>query len=371
MLAAGLVCACAEEELQVGTYAKGQVVEVGALEPVTVSEHASQADALSSAQRQAVEELFDLFLSSTARAGGRDALERNVLSHAADFIPRYKTVSSQISGGVLSQRLHLLVSYEKLGKDLDELGLIRPEGVAGMPRVLLSVKESGPGAGVGAGTASQAMRRALIERGYAAVDFSDHASSDSQKSGSESVARAEARRLLTQVLVTGSAQAAAAPDARLKGYSSYRARVAVKAVTVPGSEIIVEFIQEAEAVDVSSAGAAAKSLADAGVVAAGRLREALSLRYRERTEMSVLFLGLGGLDRARRLIFALRAQPGVIAAALDSVSGRDVKVRVFVESNSADELAANLMKLKGYSLNVRMVEPDYHYLEMEASSSAF
>lgn len=371
VLAAGLLCACGEEELQVGTYSKGEVVEVGALEPVTISEHASQAEAVASAQRQAVEELFDLFLTTAARAQGRDVLERGVLSRAQDFIPRYRTVSSQVSGGVLSQRLHLLVSYEKLGKDLDGLGLVRPEGVAGMPRVLISLRESGPGAGARAGTASQAMRRSLLERGYAAVDFSDHASSDSQKNGSEKEGLKEARKLSAQVLISGSAQAAAEDDSRLTGYLPYRARVAVKAVEVPSSEVIVDFVQEATAVDVSSAGAAAKALADAGQLAAGRLREALGRRYRERTEMDVLFMGLGGLDKARRLIFALRDQPGVIAAALDSVSGKDVKLRVFVESPSADELAAQLMKLKGYSLNVRMVEQEYHYLEMEANSGAF
>ncbi len=355
LLAAGLLCACAEDELQVGVYKKGAVVEIDADSPVTVSERASVAEAVAAAKRRAIEDLFDLFMSSQTASRDKARIESNVLSRADELVSRYRIVSSQVSGGVLHERLHAMVSYEQLSKDLEGLGLVRPAGVAGNPRVSVSLQESGPGTSGGEGPAAAAMRRALVDSGYTAVD-----SSSGQAAGFPS-----------EVLVTGSAQADPEDDPRLQGYAPYRARLAFKAVAVSSAGVIAEYVQEATAVDVSSAGAAEKSLSDAGTLAAGRLKEALARRYRQRTEMSVLFTGLGGLEKARRLIIALRSQPEVVAAALDSVSGSDVKLRVFVENPSVDELAAGLMKLRGYSFNVRMVEQDYHYLEMEAGSGAF
>ncbi|MBI3553987.1 MAG: hypothetical protein HY077_15940 [Elusimicrobia bacterium] len=355
LLALGALSACAEARLKPGAYKSGLVVE-------------AQAPSVDAGRRKAVESLFELYLSSPARSGEAARLEERILSRAAVFVPRLKVVSPPAAAPV---SLHALVSTEKLSRELDGLGLVRPAGVAGKPRVLLSLAESGLGAGTDVGTASDSLRRVLMERGYDVVDFSDHANPEVRKTAGESEAFAEARKLRAGVVVTGSARSASMGDPRLAEYKPFSARVALKAASVPGGEIIAEFSSEATAVDSAAAGAASRALADAGGIAAVKLREALAGHFRERTEMSVLFLGLGDLERAKTLLADLRARPEIVAAALDSMIGEDVKVRVFVENGSADELAAALLRMPSYAFNVRSVEADYHYLELEAASHAF
>ena len=55
-----------------------------------------------------------------------------------------------------------------------------------------------------------------------------------------------------------------------------------------------------------------------------------------------------------------------VLPALDAFAGPDVKVRVFVEKMGADELTAELLKLKQFNLKVRSVEPDINYLEFSS-----
>jgi hypothetical protein len=54
-----------------------------------------------------------------------------------------------------------------------------------------------------------------------------------------------------------------------------------------------------------------------------------------------------------------------LAAFLGAVSGKDVRIRVFAEKYSADDLAAFLLRAKFWSFAVRSVEPYYRYLELE------
>ena len=110
--------------------------------------------------------------------------------------------------------------------------------------------------------------------------------------------------------------------------------------------------------------------ADAGVLAADRLRKLLAGRYDERAEIALSVVGLGGFERARRLIAAMRGLPGVVAVSLDALSDRDAKLRVFVERLSADELAASLLRLGKYSFTVRSVEADFNAVELEGGEEA-
>ena len=45
----------------------------------------------------------------------------------------------------------------------------------------------------------------------------------------------------------------------------------------------------------------------------------------------------------------------------------EARVLVFVEKLSPEDLAVLLMRLPGYSFEVRAVDPDYHSLEVEAT----
>lgn len=332
-----LLGACAEQQLAVGGYKKGIVVEAEGY-------GATRAQADAAVQRAAVAGLFDLFLTSAVlQSDDGQALEKRILARAGEFVPRSKTVSALDSAGQVRVKARAMVSYERLGHELDALGLIRPEGVAGAPRLLVSLE--GPAA------AEEGLRRVLLERGYVVVDE-------------------PGAKIRAGAAVSGRSRAFAADDPRLPAFHPRRAEIRLKAQGVPDGEALADFVQEATALDADPAAAEAKALSDAGELAGERLRQALSSRYRERVEMSVLFAGFGDLAKARKLLADLRADPRIAGAAFDSIGGGDLKLRVFVERRSADELAADLSRLKGYSFSVRFVEADYHYVELEGGGNA-
>ncbi|MBI4375704.1 MAG: hypothetical protein HY549_04560 [Elusimicrobia bacterium] len=321
----------------------------------------SSEAALVQAQRQALERSFDLFLSSPALSEHRAALEEKILAKPRDYIERYQIISA---GDRSRVRIRALLLYQKLAKDLDSIGVLRPDGVRGKPRLLISLRESGLGAGQDSGRASEALRRALVEKGYEAVDYSDKFNKDHQKSGELSEARAASLRHGAQLIVSGAARVEPLRDQRLEGYHTYRATLELKALDAQSGQELASVAQEASAVDLTAEAAAAKALANAGELAGERLRSGLGSRYQERQEISAALLGLGGLEEIRALIAEMRAWPQVAAVALDLISGRDARLKVFGEKLSADELAALLVRARP-ALIARVVENDAHYVELE------
>ncbi len=283
---------------------------------------------------------------------------------------RDRELSRERLPGEVRRKLEVWVKVAALGKALDAAGLLKPGGVRGEPRLVLALDETCPREPKVAGRASEALRRGLIERGYFVVDANEQDVSRRKTPVSREAALAQARRVGADFALVGSARAAPTADAAMSGLFEYRAELA--ASLVPAGDVAspggVE--QTAQAVDLASESAAAKALEDAGQLAADRARLLLSGRYVERAELGLIVDNIGGLDQVRELLRTLRAQPGVVGAALDAFLGRDVKVRVFAERLGADELAAMTLKLPGYALTIRSVETDYNLVEVEEAGEA-
>jgi hypothetical protein len=337
--AGALLSACAHQRLAPGPYKDGYAVEVSA---PTVEE----------ARRAAVGVFFDLYLSSPSASG--PLLEDKILKRARSFIAREKAKPE--NGRVT---LRALVDYQRLGHALDAAGLVRPEGVKGKPKVLVSLREDSKGVG----RASDTLRRRLLQRGYAALDDSDSLNGGLQKTGAREEALAHGARLGAEVVVTGTAAGKAAPDPRLAGYGSCRAVVDAQAVKLPGEGLAAKVAQEAAAVDMSEAAACAKALESAGEIAADKIAAALASVYQERVEFTVTVMNLGNLDRTRQFLQAARALPRVAAAAFDDAGGADVRVKVWADKMGADDMTAELLKLKDFKLEVRDVDPAINYIE--------
>lgn len=318
------------------------------------------------ALRQAVSGLMGLYVSSASAFGPE--LDRSILQQAASYVKRSQVVetSRKDSAGVL--RLRAEVLHEKLGRDLDGLGLVKPQGVEGAPRILISLREKGAGAGTDVGRASDVLRRTLSARGYAGIDLSDHLNPKGhQSTGSREEALAAGLESKAEVVITGQAAAAEIDDEALReqGYHTFRGRLSAEALLAGGSPVAV-LNTEATAADMSSTGAAAKALENAAELAGEKLAEELAARFRERVEISILVRGLKRVEDVAGLLSAMRRVPGVVGAAAGKLSPEEAALRVFVEKLGADELAARLLQyVKGFSLEVRGVEPDAKLIELE------
>lgn len=331
--------ACAETRLKPGGYKSGLSVVSEGRSPGEGK--LARAAALAQAERRAVEGLLPLYAPAQALSGAKD-LQEKVLDRASAFVKRRKAGKARAQGGSTALSARVLVDSTKLFKELDALGLVRPEGVAGRPGLVLSLSESGPGGG--RGTAAQAMRRVLAQRGYA-------------------VGEREERRV--ELSVVGGVENAASLDPRLTGLFSFKARLSAKVLRGASGEPLGAVEQEASAVDLAAESAAAKALSSVGELAGEAAARLLSSHYRERRELFLIVHGPSRLEQAFSLVDAVRALKPVAAAAFDSLYAGELRLRVYAERLSADELAALLLRERSLGLQVRAVESDYRSVEME------
>ncbi|MBI5244997.1 MAG: hypothetical protein HY922_15135 [Elusimicrobia bacterium] len=355
-LAALLLCACSG--LRPGLGEKGPVLEV-ALEPAAGEERAA---AVAAAQRRALDQALGLFISSSARSSSGTVLEEKILGSPRAYIRRYKLLPAS---GRSAPRLLAQVALDWLLKDLDALGLVQPEGVYGTPRLLVSLKETGPGAGREVGRASDALRRGLSLKGYDVQDLSDRIAGDRQKTGSLEEAAAAAKAAAAQVFVSGVASVQPAADERYAGLKAMRARVAARAAWTASRGPLAEAQTEATAVDLAGESAAAQALENAGLLAADKLAAAFAGSFRERSVIGVSAEGFSELPRVVAFLDALRALPGVAGAATAALRPEAALLRVFVEGLSAEDLAVRLLGMRGFSLEVRAVEADQGLVDVE------
>ena len=355
-LAALLLCACSG--LRPGLGEKGPVLEI-ALEPAAGGKRPA---AVAAAQRRAVEEALGLLVSSQTRGASAAVLEEKVLGSPRAYVRKSKLLRGS---GRAPDRLLALVAWDKLRRDVDALGLVRPDGVYGTPRLLLSIKETGPGAGREVGRASDALRRGLGLRGYDVLDLSDRLGADRQKTGSLAEASAAAKAAGAQIVVWGEAAARFSADGRAAGLSAMSARLKARASWTASGRLLAEADAEAGAADLSGEGAAGRALENAGLAAADRLAEAFTGQFRERSVIGLSAAGLGSLARVQAFLEAVRALPKVAAAAAASFQPEGVLFQVFVEGLSPEDLAVTLMRLPGHPLEVRAVEAENRFVEVE------
>lgn len=353
-LAALLLCACSG--LRPGLGEKGPVLEVD-LETASGKGKAAVAAA---AQRRAVDQMLGLLISSATRSATAATLEEKILDAPQAYVKKRRVVKGRFGPQLLVQ-----VAWDKLRRDVDALGLVRPDGVYGTPRLLLSIKETGPGAGREVGRASDALRRGLGLRGFDVLDLSDRLGADRQKTGSPAEASAAAKAAGAQIVVWGEAAARFSADGRAAGLSAMSARLKARASWTASGRPLAEADVEAGAADLSGEGAAGRALENAGLAAADRLAEAFTGQFRERSVIGLSAAGLGSLARVQVFLDAVRALPKVAAAAAAAFRPEGVLFQVFVEGLTPEDLAVALMRLPGHPLEVRAVEAENRFVEVE------
>lgn len=112
--------------------------------------------ALDDALRQTVERAIDAALGPEVRARSPLAV-RVVSGHARALTERYRVVQESESGGIYQVELEATVDGQRLARELERAGLVRPGGAAA-PTVAVALRASDP-------PVAAALRRALAEAG--------------------------------------------------------------------------------------------------------------------------------------------------------------------------------------------------------------
>lgn len=298
-----------------------------------------ETSSMNAARREAVASLLDLYISSEARAARADRIEKRILSRSKEFLARERQLERKRDAGVVSRRLELWVNVSTLGRALEAEGLLRPDGVRGKPWIAVTMRPP---------TAAKAAAALLSEHGYRADPSADAAKADA--------------------VLSGSAAVSVVDDPRLGGMFGAKAKLDGAVKTAGGAAFPIE--AEAEAFDVTTEGAAERALENAAGFAAEAARRKLGERYVERLELALIVENLGGLGQIRRLIETLRKQPEIAEVSLGAVLGKDVKLRIFAERLTADELAARLLRMEPYALLIKAVDTDAGIVETVESGIA-
>jgi hypothetical protein len=319
---------------------------------------------VAAAERNAVASLFSLYLSSAEVSGSRAVLEEKVLARAPAFIRKREVLRRSGPG----TSIRALVRVGSLGEEISRLGLDSGLGLKGRAKVLVALSEDGR-ACRDAGCASEALRRALVRRGFSAYDLSDRVNPLSAGSPPRDP-RAAARTLGADIIVTGSARVEAVEDGRLtgpegsgQGYQVGKAVLELSAELLNGSGEALPVRVEASAVDLSAASAFAKALDNAGEMAGDAVAEKAAKGWKVDSELSLVVVGLRDLEAGRRLIDDLRTLPGLSGVGLASYSPPETRLKVRT-GLAADGLASAVVGMRSYGFNILAVGSDLVELEV-------
>lgn len=337
ILAAALafvLAGCSHQRLRLGATNDGEVVEAEGWSPMDAADLlGTKQRSLAEAQKKAVERVVGVFISAKTRVAQAVTLNQNILANVGGYVKRYDVVSERTEGGFYKTIIRAHVLYKKVGEDLKGLGLVRPEPPPGNPRVQVSVSgESGEEP-----SASGAVRRAMLERGFQVLD--------SKAAGSD-------------LAVTGSATAHELSDVRLGGFRSWRARVELSAKRAGTGEILARKTQEASGLDLVPDIARAKAFENAGGLAAEALAAELSQVLTNRVVVTLRLAGMrGGLAAVQNLAEDLRLQPDIAQVVLVEFNAAGAELKVTTEGFAGDELGAMLNLMKKYRFTMRSLTP--------------
>ncbi|MFH2203776.1 MAG: hypothetical protein ABIJ96_11715 [Elusimicrobiota bacterium] len=330
----GLLAGCASGRLKVGPTEDGEVVEAEGWSPIDDQDLlGTKQRSLAEAQKKAVEKVVGVYISAKTRVSQAVSVNQNILADVKGYIKKYEVIGEKREEGFHKTRIRALVRFEQVGKDLDRLGLIRPDAPPGNPRVMVRMQA----AGGGGEPAAAAVRKALIKRGFSVVDSEQEA----------------------EIIVRGEVEAHALKieNVNLGGFHSFRARITLEALKMETNEVVAGGSKEASGLDAAPSIAEGKALESAGFLAAEALAEELHALLSRRVDISLRVLGMRSLEEVQRLLNDLRTQPDIALAALASYGAEKTALRVTTEGFTGEQLAALLQDMKRYKFKTMSITP--------------
>lgn len=203
---------------------------------------AAKRRALAEAQRAAVEKVTGVEVSARTRVSQAIAVEQRITSRATGTIRSYEVLGESESDGFHKTRIRAVVEVGAPGE-----AQARPEAPPGDPkvRVVMTGQESDNAAG--------GVRRALIGRGFTVTEGEN-------------------------ADITVSGEVATAPQGRVGGFESCRARVTLEARRAKTGEVLWQASRESSAVDPGLTAACSKSAETAGLLGAEVLAREVASR---------------------------------------------------------------------------------------------
>lgn len=251
-LALCAACASAPRRPQARSVeAEGWAVLAGA------DQASARRQALSEAQKRAVEIVAGVLLSARTRIDGSLAVRQRLLADVRGVLRGFDILGERREDGFLKVRIRARVEWPGQGEDPPQgRDPFPPEPPPGNPRFLVTLAPQAGLPGAWREQAAEALRRGLRESGLSLVEAGSRAQADWIVE-----ARVGSRPLR---------------DPHLGPWRSCTARVALRVVSPAGGEVLYEEAQEAPGLGPDADSAAAQSLESAGLLAGAKLAREIS-----------------------------------------------------------------------------------------------
>lgn len=347
-----VLAACAGPRLKVGVTEEGEVVEAEGLVPYIEKDLPATKDAaLATAQRSAVEKVVGVYVSARTRVSKAVAIQQRILADTAGYVKRYEVIDEGREDRYYKLKIRALVSFERVARDLKSFGLMDVQDI-GSPRVAVLIDESVDGKAAGSAHAATGVTKALMAGGFTVVD---KAALSGARVGKGDVTGASelGTKLGVELVVLGDAEAERVqPHPNFSGFSSYRARVAAKAVRSGTSQVVASGEHRASGLDISPSAAASKALKDTGEVLGDELRVGIVDVLSSRSDIRLVATGLRDMEELKRLLAELGAVPGVDAVFLRGYAKGRAEISINAAPLTGGDVAGKLDSLRAPSVRV-------------------
>ncbi len=371
LLALALVVAgCSGRRLMPGPNEEGEVIEAEGWTPHDPKDLlGTKRRSLADAQKKAVERVVGVYISARTRVAKAVTVDQNILADVSGYVRKYDVIDEREEGGFYKTRIRALVLYQKIGKDLKKLGLMRPPPPPGNPTVAVLVTSAGRWSAERETSAAAAVRKALLEKGFKVIDSGALARFQGKNLKDASAVAGIGRDLGADLVITGDASVHELKDVNLGGFRSFRARVKLQAIKPETSQVIASKTREASGLDPAAAVAREKALENTGMLVGEEMSDELGQLLASRVEVTISVRGMSGVEEINKLLEALRGQPDVAAASLGGYKEGGAEVQVTTEGVAGEELAKMLPSLGNFGLKVKAIGS--YRIEVEVAASKF
>lgn len=359
-----LLSACGKQRLKLGEQAGGEVIEAEGLVPYRGEDlPGTKAAGLAAAQRSAVERVVGVFLAAQTRVDKSVMVEQRILGKTAGYIQKYDVLEERREGEYWKTRIRALVSFDQVGMDLKDLGLLDPRDI-GSPRVAVLIDEQVDGDPAATTHAADGLTEKLIEGNFTVVDRSAKAGAELQniiravERGDTAAVTDLGSKLGVEVVILGEAEANRLdPHPQFKGFFSYRARLSAKAVRSGTGQILSSLSHAASGLDVDAAAASAKSLKTVAQLLAEELLPGMSEVLQSRSEVLLKVSGVADMEQLKSLQEGLRRLSGMDGVYLRNYGEGRAEISLSAGRVQGSELAGKLAALKSPVLKVDSASP--------------
>ena len=362
-----VVAGCSGRRLKPGPNEEGEVIEAEGWTPHDPKDLlGTKRRSLADAQKKAVERVVGVYISAKTRVAKAVTVDQNILADVSGYVRKYDVIDEREEGGFYKTRIRALVLYQKIGKDLKNLGLMRPPPPPGNPTVAVFITSGGRWATERESSAATAVRKALLEKGFKVIDSAALARFKGKEVSNASAAAGIGRDLGADLVIIGDATVHELTDVNLGGFRSFRARVKLQAIKPETSQVLASKTREASGLDPAAAVAREKALENTGGLVGEEMSDELGELLASRVELTISVRGMSGVEEINKLTEALRGQPDIAAASLAGYNEGGAEVVVTTEGVAGEELAKALPTLGNFGLKVKSISS--YRIEVEVAA---